>query len=80
MAVRAGDRKELDCAVCGNLVEGLLLDVKSVTCSRCVAKMVPSTDTVPKSNLPDEKRPRGWHKKPEYISPSGRKYHYGKEV
>jgi hypothetical protein len=71
--------KELLCKVCSdNLVE-VGPDVEAVTCSSCVAKMVAPPETTTKP-IPDEKRPRGWHLRAEYVSPSGKKYAFGKEV
>lgn len=69
------ERKMLDCRICQTecKVGG---DVISVLCWRCLTGMVAGPES---SNAkPDEKRPRGWHKKPEYISPSGKVYKYGK--
>ena len=77
--IRKGGRKELECKECHNLVEDLLLDVKSVICSICVARMVPPTE-IKLIKRSDEKHPRGWHLKKQYVSPSGKVYSFGKEV
>lgn len=73
---------DMDCETCGALVENLPADTKSVLCSRCVSRMV-APPPQPKSvsqNGNGEKNPRGWHLKRLYISPSGKKYSFGKEV
>lgn len=78
--VRSGLRW-LDCKECGNDGAYCAYDVKAVTCALCVAKQAAPPEP-PKSlqNKPDEKRPRGWQFMKEYISPSGKVYHKGKEV
>lgn len=70
--------KEVSCSKCG-MLEIVGPDVKSVICSTCVAIMVAPPENLYK-HVPDEKRPRGWHRKPIYVSPSGKTYRYGKEV
>ncbi len=72
----------LDCKECG--VDGAYctMDVKAVTCSLCVSKQAapPETPKHLQVKTDDEKRPRGWQFMNEYISPSGKTYHKGKEV
>lgn len=71
--------QDLNCKSCGAVVENLSSDVGAVTCDRCVQRLVaPPEMPVSKYNI--EIRPRGWHLKKEYISPSGKMYEYGKEV
>ncbi len=70
--------KELACSKC-KMLEEVGPDVKSVICSTCVAEMAAPPENLYK-NIPDEKRPRGWHRMAEYTSPSGKRYNYGKEV
>ena len=66
---------------CGTFVENLPSDTKAVTCWKCVVRMVePPIVKVQKIIVPTEKRSRGWQFKKEYISPSGKVYHFGKEV
>jgi hypothetical protein len=68
--------KLLDCSECFYSVR-VALDTKSVVCSACVARQVAPPEV--KKPL-EEKRPKGWHFKAEYISPSGKIYHKGREV
>jgi len=36
--------KDLECKVCNNLVENVAADIKAVTCSDCVANIVPAPE------------------------------------
>lgn len=51
-------------------------NVISWTCGLCVAKKCPFDEKI----TVKEKRPRGWHRKELYVSPSGVEYNYGKEI
>jgi len=77
-------RKTLECKDCGALVTNLSFDTRAVSCWVCVAKTVapPQYKPIIKSDRDEEQKeyPRGWWKKKEYISESGRRYEYGKEV
>lgn len=77
---RKKERVNLSCS-CGTVVERLDADTASVICSSCVQTMVPAPSK-PKhiADANKEKRPRGWHFKKKYVSPSGKVYSFGKEV
>jgi hypothetical protein len=65
---------------CGAIVENCTADTRYVTCWRCVAKSV-APPTPPKSmQRNQETRPRGWHFREYYKSPSGQVYSFGREV
>ena len=69
-------RKTLLCDSCNRVSSPKLeSDVVKWTCSYCVSEMAPWERKEPK-----EKRPRGWHRKKLYISPSNIAYSYGKEI
>lgn len=68
--------QDLDCE-CGRLVEFVGQEAVRVICSYCVMKMIAPPDFPEK---PEEQRPRGWHKKQLYISPSGKRYRYGRQI
>jgi hypothetical protein len=69
----------MECKLC--LSNGVMVskDVKSVICGRCTAQQVDPPEVKP-PKTDDDKRPKGWHLKKEYISPSGKIYHRGREV
>jgi hypothetical protein len=71
----ASGRIDLACSECHRMVYDVMGYVRAVTCWRCVAQMIDPPVVVDKKPL--EKRPRGWQKKKEYISPSGLVYHSG---
>jgi hypothetical protein len=73
--LNTSDRKGLDYKECGRFVDNLSMDIKAVTCSRCVVKMIAPPEYKEK---PQEKRPRGWQLKKEYIAPDGTKYIRGR--
>lgn len=77
---KGGERIGLNCA-CGNFVDDLTPDIKSVTCWICIAKACAAPEqprqATPKSS---EERPRGWQRRKDYVSPSGKIYSFGKEV
>lgn len=62
---------------CRTIFYDVAPDVKSILCAGCVQKLCPWES---KAKEPKEKRPRGWHRKKHYISPSGIEYSYGKEI
>src|SRR5690242_7383583 len=72
----------LDCKVCGVNGEYCKYDIKAVICAQCVAQQAapPETPKYLRHDETDEKRPRGWHLMKEYVSPSGKIYHKGREV
>jgi len=74
-AESASGRIDLACSECRRMVYDVAGYVKAVTCWICVAQMIDPPAVVEKKPL--EKRPRGWQKKKEYISPSGLVYHSG---
>lgn len=56
----------------------------AITCWRCVNKMVPFEETVPKSYFNNgksvgPKKPAGWHFMKEFVDADGNVYHRGKE-
>ena len=71
----------MDCIGCGEWVENIGHGVRSVTCGNCVMRMVAPPE-IPKhlQKQNEEQRPRGWQFRKEYISPSGKKFHFGREV
>lgn len=82
--ISTSERRKLDvnkllpCKECGRDVDGLSVDVKSVICPFCVVKMVAPPPTPKKST--DEKRPRGWQFRSEYVAPDGTIYKRGEKV
>lgn len=76
---KRGERIELECKHCQVLVENLSPDTTSVICADCVQIMVGPPESM-KPKIVTEKRPRGWQFKKSYVSPSGKKYVFGKEV
>ena len=77
---KGGERIGLSCA-CGNFVDDLTPDIRAVTCWICVAKAAAAPE-MPKQAVKksEEERPRGWQRRKEYLSPSGKTYSFGKEV
>ena len=76
-----GERIGLECSKCGRFVDNLTPDIGSIECWVCIAgeaaaPMMPK-QVVKKSG---EERPRGWQRRKEYVSPSGKTYSFGKEV
>lgn len=53
-------------------------DVVAFTCEFCVTRLVGIPDET--NTKPKEKRPRGWHLRKVYVSPSGQVYHKGRLV
>jgi len=76
---RKGMRKYLICKEC-NLHEVLVsFEIGTVTCGNCVQKMVGAPAGItPKSA--DEKFPRGWALKAEYVHTDGRVFERGKDT
>lgn len=72
--------KDLECSVCAELVCDVAPDAARVICPDCVQRMVPPPENPKTKHEPEEKHPRGWHFRAEYISPSGKRYRFGKEV
>ena len=77
---KGGERIGLNCA-CGNYVDDLTPDIRAVTCWICIAKAA-AAPAMPKQSVKksEEERPRGWQRRKEYLSPSGKTYSFGKEV
>lgn len=72
-------KKDLPCSQCETMVYEVGGDIRSVICSYCTMAMVPPP-IAPKPKTAGEKKPRGWHLKRKYVSPSGVEYSFGKEV
>jgi len=72
------DPKTMECSKCFDLVMNVDAGASLVICGRCVQRMVAPPEALTKPVK--EKRPRGWQFRKEYTSPSGKIYHYGKEV
>lgn len=72
---------ELSCSKCDRLVENVRSDVKAIICAYCVAHMVEPPE-LPKhlQKSHEEPRPKGWHKRENYVSSTGKAYRFGREV